>query len=115
MNWILIATGICIINKQFPINFESLWSQLGSDFYSAHALTTRVDQVETTKSEPEFKSERTVTISFPATLRALSMVDPGQWPHRHLASLRLNYDRQWLVVETGSGIDSRDLFGGLNE
>ena len=45
--------------------------------------------------------------------RALSMVDPGQWPHRHLASLRLNYDRQWLVIETGEGIDARELFGGF--
>jgi hypothetical protein len=45
--------------------------------------------------------------------RQLSMVDPGQWPHRHLASLRLNYDRQWLVVETGEGIEARDLFGGF--
>lgn len=45
--------------------------------------------------------------------RALSMIDPNQWPHRHLATLRLNYDRQWLVVETGSGIDSRELFEGL--
>jgi hypothetical protein len=41
------------------------------------------------------------------------MVDPGQWPHRHLASLRLNYDRQWLVIETGEGIDARELFGGF--
>ena len=42
--------------------------------------------------------------------RALSMIEPGQWPHRHLATVRLNYDRQWLVVSTGAGIDPRDLF-----
>jgi hypothetical protein len=45
--------------------------------------------------------------------RALSMIGPEQWPHRHLASLRLNYDRQWLVVKTGEGIHARDLFGEL--
>lgn len=42
--------------------------------------------------------------------RALSMVSPGQWPHRHLATVRLNYDRQWLIVETGEGIEPRELF-----
>ena len=45
--------------------------------------------------------------------RALSMISPDQWPHRHLATVRLNYDRQWLVVETGKGIESVDLFGML--
>ena len=45
--------------------------------------------------------------------RALSMIGPEQWPHRHLASVRLNYDRQWLVVKTGEGIHSRELFGDL--
>jgi hypothetical protein len=43
--------------------------------------------------------------------RALSMIDPDQWPHRHLATLRLNHDRQWLVVATGEGIDPVELFG----
>ena len=42
--------------------------------------------------------------------RALSMVSPEQWPHRHLATVRLNYDRQWLIVETGEGIDPREIF-----
>jgi len=45
--------------------------------------------------------------------RALSMISPGQWPHRHLATVRLNYDRQWLVVTTGEGIDSAGLFGAM--
>jgi hypothetical protein len=45
--------------------------------------------------------------------RALSMIGPEQWPHRHLATVRLNYDRQWLVVKTGEGINSRELFGDL--
>lgn len=43
--------------------------------------------------------------------RALSMISPDQWPHRHLATVRLNVDRQWLVVETGRDTDSRELFG----
>jgi hypothetical protein len=42
--------------------------------------------------------------------RALSMIAPDQWPHKHLATVRLNVDRQWLIVETGKGIDSRALF-----
>ena len=43
--------------------------------------------------------------------RALSMISPDQWPHRHLAAVRLNYDRQWLVVETGDGVENAELFG----
>jgi hypothetical protein len=46
------------------------------------------------------------------TGRALSMISPEQWPHRHLATLRLNMDRQWLVVEVGVGVDAQDLFAG---
>ena len=42
--------------------------------------------------------------------RALSMISPDQWPHKHLATVRLNVDRQWRVVETGDGIDSKTLF-----
>lgn len=42
--------------------------------------------------------------------RALSMISPDQWPHKHLATVRLNVDRQWRVVETGDDIDSRQLF-----
>ena len=43
--------------------------------------------------------------------RALSMISPDQWPHRHLATVRLNHDRQWLVVETGEGVEKTELFG----
>lgn len=43
--------------------------------------------------------------------RALSMIAPDQWPHRHLATVRLNMDRQWLVVKVGEGVETRDLFG----
>lgn len=42
--------------------------------------------------------------------RALSMVSPNQWPYRHLATVRLNVDRQWLVVETGPSVEPKDLF-----
>ncbi len=43
--------------------------------------------------------------------RMLSMISPDQWPHKHLATVRLNVDRQWLVVETGPGVTPRELFG----
>lgn len=46
--------------------------------------------------------------------RVLSMISPDQWPHRHLVTVRLNHDRQWLVVETGKGIDSRSLFAATS-
>jgi len=45
--------------------------------------------------------------------RALSMISPDQWTHRHLATVRLNYARQWLVVGTGEGIETAELFGVL--
>jgi Protein of unknown function (DUF2452) len=43
--------------------------------------------------------------------RLLSMISPDQWHHKHLATVRLNLDRQWKIVETGEGVDSRELFG----
>jgi hypothetical protein len=43
--------------------------------------------------------------------RALSMISPEQWPQRHLATVRLNVDRQWQVINTGNDIDPRALFG----
>ncbi len=43
--------------------------------------------------------------------RLLSMISPEQWHHRHLATVRLNLDRQWKIVETAEGVDSRELFG----
>jgi hypothetical protein len=43
--------------------------------------------------------------------RALSMISPEQWPHRHLATVRLNVDRQWQVVQTGADVDPSALFG----
>ncbi len=46
--------------------------------------------------------------------RALSMISPEQWPQRHLASLRLNVDRQWQLEATGAGINTRELFGVIS-
>lgn len=43
--------------------------------------------------------------------RLLSMVGPREWSMRHLASVRLNVDRQWQVIETGADIDPTELFG----
>ncbi len=43
--------------------------------------------------------------------RTLSMVGPDEWPHPHLATVRLNVDRQWNVVATGPGVDPQRLFG----
>jgi hypothetical protein len=44
--------------------------------------------------------------------RLLSMIAPHEWPMRHLATVRLNVDRQWQVVETGPDLDPASLFGG---
>jgi hypothetical protein len=43
--------------------------------------------------------------------RMLSLISPHEWPHKHLATVRLNVDRQWKLVETGSGVDRREIFG----
>lgn len=43
--------------------------------------------------------------------KLLSMISPDEWPYKHLATVRLNMDRQWKIVETGAGVDSRELFG----
>jgi hypothetical protein len=45
--------------------------------------------------------------------RMLSMIAPDEWGHKHLATVRLNVDRQWKIVEIGPGIDSRALFGSV--
>jgi hypothetical protein len=41
----------------------------------------------------------------------LSMIAPHEWPMPHLATVRLNVDRQWQVETLGHDIDPRDLFG----
>jgi hypothetical protein len=46
--------------------------------------------------------------------RTLSMISPDQWPQRHLATVRLNVDRQWKIVETSDEVDPRSLFGQLS-
>jgi hypothetical protein len=42
--------------------------------------------------------------------RTLSMISPDQWPHKHIATVRLNVDRQWQVVAVGNNINPRELF-----
>jgi hypothetical protein len=41
----------------------------------------------------------------------LSMISPDEWAQKHLATVRLNMDRQWKIVETAADVDSRELFG----
>jgi hypothetical protein len=38
----------------------------------------------------------------------LSMIGPDQWAQKHLASFRLNLDRQWELIK--ASVDARDLF-----
>lgn len=38
----------------------------------------------------------------------LSMIGPDQWPQKHLASFRLNLDRQWELVK--ASVEARSLF-----
>ncbi|MFC7337990.1 DUF2452 domain-containing protein [Haloferula chungangensis] len=40
----------------------------------------------------------------------LSMIGPEEWTMRHLATFRLNLDRQWQLVEVGPDIDPKTLF-----
>jgi hypothetical protein len=43
--------------------------------------------------------------------RMLSMIAPEQWYHKHLATVRLNIDRQWKLEVISEGIDQKALFG----
>ena len=45
--------------------------------------------------------------------KVLSMISPDQWPQKHLATVRLNMDRQWTIVTPGAGVDSREFFGSV--
>jgi len=45
--------------------------------------------------------------------KMLSMIGPDEWPQKHRATVRLNMDRQWKIVETAAGVDSRELFGSV--
>lgn len=38
----------------------------------------------------------------------LSMIPPDSWSQKHLATFRLNLDRQWEVIE--ASVDARDIF-----
>lgn len=45
----------------------------------------------------------------------LSMISPEQWYQKHLATLRLNLDRQFVLEAVGEGVDERELFDGAEE
>jgi hypothetical protein len=42
--------------------------------------------------------------------RVLSMIAPGQWPMRFLATVRLDVDRQWKVEKTADDINVEEFF-----
>ena len=42
--------------------------------------------------------------------KLLSMIAPDQWYHKHLATVRLNIDRQWKLEELSEDIDQKALF-----
>ena len=42
--------------------------------------------------------------------KLLSMIGPDQWHHKHLATVRLNMDRQWKLEETTEGMDFKEIF-----
>ena len=44
-------------------------------------------------------------------LHLLSMISPDEWAQKHLATVRLNMDRQWKIVETAADVYSKVLFG----
>jgi len=45
---------------------------------------------------------------------SLSMIEPELWHQPHVATLRLNVDRQWELVKAGKDIDTHQLFGEMN-
>ena len=45
---------------------------------------------------------------------SLSMIEPDAWHQPHIASLRLNVDRQWELAALGEGVDTHALFGEIN-
>ena len=47
--------------------------------------------------------------------RMLSMIAPDQWAHKHLATVRLDLDRQWKIIAIGDNVDPRELFGTAGE
>ncbi|GAA5482772.1 DUF2452 domain-containing protein [Haloferula sargassicola] len=42
--------------------------------------------------------------------RQLSMIPPHEWHLSHIASVRLNVDRQWQLVEVNPSLDPASLF-----
>lgn len=46
--------------------------------------------------------------------KLLSMIGPDQWHHKHLATVRLNIDRQWKMEDLSDDVDSKVLFGTMD-
>lgn len=46
--------------------------------------------------------------------KLLSMIGPDQWHHKHLATVRLNIDRQWKMEDLSDDVDSKALFGTMD-
>ena len=46
--------------------------------------------------------------------KLLSMIGPDQWHHKHLATVRLNIDRQWKMEDLSPDVDSKALFGTMD-
>ena len=42
--------------------------------------------------------------------KLLSMIAPDQWHQKHLATVRLNVDRQWKIESLSEEIDQKSLF-----
>ncbi len=47
--------------------------------------------------------------------KLLSMIGPDQWHHKHLATVRLNVDRQWKLENLSEEIDQRQMFEEAGE
>ncbi|MDP4625750.1 MAG: DUF2452 domain-containing protein [Akkermansiaceae bacterium] len=45
--------------------------------------------------------------------KLLSMIGPAEWNKKHLATVRLNVDRQWKLEEISDEVDQRSLFGAV--
>ncbi|TAG09577.1 MAG: DUF2452 domain-containing protein [Verrucomicrobia bacterium] len=45
----------------------------------------------------------------------LSMISPEEWSHKYLATVRLNVDRQWLLVAVADNVDPKAIFGTKEE
>ncbi len=42
--------------------------------------------------------------------KLLSMIAPDQWHHKHIATVRLNIDRQWKLENIAEDVERKSLF-----